>query len=157
MLHNDRLNSRLVRSNNLLDLFAILEENKCWHSSHFQLCGNFGMLVHVDFVEACVGVGIRQLDDLRGDGLARTTPGCKGINHQEARLLNHIFILLAAARKVSWSRFTRSGTMGEIDTEEEDQKDQRYSRKKLGGTSNGEDLEKTYEVMLWTPILNLVC
>lgn len=130
MLHNNRLNSRLVRSNNLMDLFAILEENKCWHSSHFQICGNLGMLVDVDFVEACVGVAIRQLDDLGGNDLARSTPGCKGINHQEARLLNDFLELLSAARKVSLSRFTRSGMTGEIDTEEEGQKDQRYPRKK---------------------------
>lgn len=58
MLHNNRLNGGLVRSNNLLDLLAILEEYKCWHSSHFQLRGNLGMLVDIDFVEACVGVGL---------------------------------------------------------------------------------------------------
>lgn len=96
MLHNNRLNGRLVRSNNLLDPLAILEEYKCWHSSHFQLCGNLGLIVDIDFVEACVGVGIRKFDDLGGNDLARTTPGCECINHQEARLLDGILILLSA-------------------------------------------------------------
>lgn len=99
MLHNNRLNSRLVRPNDLLDLLAILEEYKCWHSSHFQLCSNLGMLVDIDFVEACASVFVRQFDDLGGNDLARATPGCEGINDREARLLDGIFVLLSAAPK----------------------------------------------------------
>lgn len=101
MLHNKCLNGRLVRSNNLIDPLAVLEEYKCGHSSHFQLCGNLGMLVDIDFVERCVGVHVRQLDDLGGNDLARATPSCECINHQEARLLDDILVLLSADQKVS--------------------------------------------------------
>lgn len=108
MLHNKCLNGRLVRSNNLIDPLPILEEYKCWHSSHFQLSGNLGMLVDIDFVEGCVGVGIRQLNDLGGNDLARATPGCECIDHQEARLLDGILVLLTADRKLVRS-FPKSG------------------------------------------------
>ena len=108
------------------------------------------MLVDIDFVEAGVGVGFRNLDDFGGNSLARAAPCCKGINHAEARLLEGILVLLSAAEELV-GPLARSGMKGEW-TETKRAKPKGSQRKVVIMA-----VEKTYEVMLWTPILKFAC
>lgn len=52
------LKSLGVGANDLLDLLAVLEQDECGHSADAKLLGDLGDLVHVELVEARVGVRV---------------------------------------------------------------------------------------------------
>jgi hypothetical protein len=75
-----------VGADDLADLLAVLEDEESRHGADGVLLGGLGDLVDVDLVEACVGVVVGELDDLRSDDLARTAPGGEEVDDHHARL-----------------------------------------------------------------------
>lgn len=62
-------------ANDLVDLLAVLEQEKGGHGPDAVLLGDRGLLVDVNLEVVDVWVLLGPLSDLGGDGLARTAPG----------------------------------------------------------------------------------
>lgn len=73
-----------ITTNNAVDLLAILEHHKCGHSVDAQFTGDTLQLVHIHLEETNIFVLLAELADNRGDGLARSTPGCEEVNDDGA-------------------------------------------------------------------------
>lgn len=56
MLQNSRLNRLRIRTHNLIDFLAILEQQESRHSPDPQILSYIRHFIHVDLVEAHVGV-----------------------------------------------------------------------------------------------------
>ncbi|GAO49496.1 hypothetical protein G7K_3645-t1 [Saitoella complicata NRRL Y-17804] len=69
----DNLNSHTHLSN----LLTVLEQQEGGHGADVVLGSDLGELIDVDLDELGVGVGVGELGDLGGNGLARTAPGGK--------------------------------------------------------------------------------
>lgn len=80
---NGSLQSRRVGTDNLGNLLAALEQQESGHGADAQLLGNVRHGVDVELDERGVGVGLAELVDLGGHGLARTAPGCEGVEDDE--------------------------------------------------------------------------
>jgi hypothetical protein len=82
-LRNQSLDASLqggrVRTDNIGDLLAVLEEHEGGHGTDTELGGNVGELIDVDLVELGLGVGLGELLNLGGDGLAGTAPRSKAV------------------------------------------------------------------------------
>ncbi len=76
-----------IGTNNLIDLFAVLEEHECRHSPHAKLLSDIGNLVNIDLVEidgVLVFFRIGELDHFGGDDLAGTAPGGEAVEDDQS-------------------------------------------------------------------------
>jgi hypothetical protein len=56
VLLNGRLNGLRVRTDNLLDLLAVLEQQECGHGTDTEILGDVGDLVDIDLIKSNVCV-----------------------------------------------------------------------------------------------------
>lgn len=80
------LEGPLVGTDDLADLFAVLEEHKGGHGADAELLGDVGDLVDVDLVKVDLVLELGrlgELDDLGGDDLARSAPGREAVDDDE--------------------------------------------------------------------------
>lgn len=91
VLINDLLNSSLQRlgvcTNNLGDLLFALEDQKGRHDADTQLLGDVREVIDIEFRKVDVGELFAEFDDVRGNDLARSAPGCKCVDDDEFMLL----------------------------------------------------------------------
>lgn len=100
-LSNQRLDTSLeggrVGTDDVLDLFAALEQNESGHGTDAQLGRDVAQLVDVDLIELGLAVGIAELLDLGGDGLARPAPGCEAVENDGLLGVDDLLIELSTA------------------------------------------------------------
>jgi hypothetical protein len=85
MLLNSSLQRPLIRTHDLPDLLAVLEEQEGRHSPDAQLHCYIIHFVDVDLEELGLWVLFAELGDLGRNDLARPTPGGKAIEDDESR------------------------------------------------------------------------
>ncbi len=89
-----------------------------------------------------VGIFIGQFDKLGSDDFARTAPGCKAIDYNEAGVADGLSVLL----------FANGDLAGDLSSWE-GRKNVRWYQE----AADGDGKDYAYSVMLWTPILRFVC
>ena len=90
------LELRWVSANDRLDLFAVLEKDKAWHSTDTDLRRDLALLIDIDLVEADL-LASRRLGDLlkdRADHLAGTTPRSPKVDHNNLVTTGHLLELV---------------------------------------------------------------
>ena len=90
------LELRRVSANDRLDLFAVLEKDKAWHSADTDLRRDLALLIDIDLVEADL-LASRRLGDLlkdRADHLAGTTPRSPKVDHNNLVTTGHLLELV---------------------------------------------------------------
>jgi len=100
VLLDGSLESLGVGTDDLGDLLAILEQDKGGHGADAEFLSDIGDLVDVNLVEAGVGVGVGELDDLRCNDLAGTAPGSEAVEDHESALLSDGLVKVGLGLKV---------------------------------------------------------
>jgi len=83
MLLNSSFQRSLIRTHDLSDLLAVLEEQECWHSPDTQLLRYIAHFVDVDLEELGLWVLFAKLCDLGRDDLAGPAPGGETVEDDE--------------------------------------------------------------------------
>jgi hypothetical protein len=83
MLLNSSFQRSLIRTHDLSDLLAVLEEQERWHSPDTQLLRYIAHFVDVDLEELGLWVLFAKLCDLGRDDLAGPAPGGETVEDDE--------------------------------------------------------------------------
>lgn len=81
------LESLGVGAYNLCNLLAILEKKERRHGADTELLCDIGYLVYIQLVEARIGIGLGEFDDLGCNNFAGTTPGSEAVKDHKGALL----------------------------------------------------------------------
>lgn len=98
-LSDSSTDSRGVGTTDDLDLLAVKEEEEGRHSGDAVLSGDIGEFIDVDLVELDVLVGLAELLNGGGDGLARTTPVGEEVDNNGLLGVGNLGLVVRGAAK----------------------------------------------------------